>query len=201
MRVISGAYSMQIQTKIPAFADFSNNLMEADAMTNPAEIHGILAGLICVGQRMDGKFWFDAILRLLEARAGLSLVNRNTVIDLYNATCQQLSIFVDDFYLLLPSDDQALVDRARALSRWCDGFLYGLGLSSGGNLIVDSLSGEVKQALRCMVEVAKLDFEKIEVTDYSTETDKFTYHNMVEYVRASVLLMYGEFAKKPRYLH
>jgi yecA family protein len=192
---------MQIQTKIPAFADFSNSLMEADAMTNPAEIHGVLAGLICTGQRLDGKFWLDAILRLLEARASLSQANRNVVIELYNAICQQLSSFDADFYLLLPSDEQTLTDRARALSRWCDGFLYGLTLSSSGSSILDSTPEEVQEALRCIAEVAKLDFEKVEITDQSTEIDRFTYQSTVEYIRTAVMLMYDEFSKKPKYLH
>jgi yecA family protein len=191
---------MQIQPKTPAFEDFSGALMEADAMTNPAEIHGILAGLICTGQRLDGKFWFDAVLKLLATRANFSTAQRNLIIELYDTVCRQLNGHEDEFYLLLPSAERPLIDRATALSYWCEGFLYGLGLG-GANPAIDHASLEAREALRCMTELAKLDLERVDVSEKNSEMDQFAYQGVIEYVRIAVMTMYTEFAKKPQLLH
>lgn len=182
---------MQIQTKIPAFKDFSYLLSQSDSIANPAEIHGILCGLICSGQKLDGKFWFHTVLKLFEAKAHIAPHNRGMVIELYDATCRQLSRLDSDFELLLPDDNQALAIQAEALSQWCQGYLYGLRLAD--NTILDKSTEDSRDALRCISEIAKLDFSSIEVR----EIDSKAYHGVVEFVRSSVIVLYDELSGLP----
>lgn len=183
---------MQIQSTNLAFDDFSHLLIQADSLANPAEIHGILCGLICTGQKLDGKFWLHTVLKLFEAKAHISPRHRGRVIELYAATCRQLSDLDDSFKLLLPDQEQPLACRAEALSQWCYGFLYGLKLTDSS--LVERSNQEVRDALKCISEIAKLDFSNIEVRDI----DNNAYVGVVEYVRSAVVAVYQELAGNTR---
>lgn len=191
---------MQIQSKIPDFEELSCVLAEADSITKPAEVHGMLTALICVGQRLDGQFFFDTVLRQVEAKGAVSVLQKKLIIDLYHVTCQQLGGFSEQgLRLLLPGDDQPIRERAITLSQWCEGFLYGLELS--GDPASESHSEAVHQALDCMAELADLDFANIEINEHHNDMDKATYRWIVDYIKESVMFMYNEFTKKPRYQH
>jgi len=189
-----GITLMQVQTKIPAFDDFSGMLAQADVMASPAELHGILAGMISIGHKLDGKFWFDIILKRLATPTCVSLPQRRALIDLYDKTCRQLNDFNAEFQLLLPDEQQSFSTRAEALSRWCAGFLYGLQLEES---LSRPITNDLRNALRCIAEIAQLDFNKIEVDDH----DQPAYGAAVECVRAAVLTAYSEFSDKSNCLH
>lgn len=191
---------MQVEPKVPAFADFLSILNQADSITNPAEIHGVLCGLICTGQKLNGNFWLHSALKLFESRAHISGRYRDIVLDLYDSTCRQLSGVDTEFHLLLPmTDEKTLSTCAEALSIWCQGFLYGLQFNSA--TFDEELSDEVTEALRCITELAKLDFSHIEVS----EIDKVAYLGVADFVKSSAVLIYEEFSKhlsgKPVTLH
>lgn len=180
---------MQVQSKMLAFADFSHILAQADVPTNPSEVHGLLCGLICIGHKLDGKFWFDAALNTLGVK---SLVcNRELIIKLYDATCRQLSGLEYDFQLLLPNETESFTEKAIALSRWCKGFSYGLEIAEVA--LMEHLSDEVQDALCSIAEVGKLDFVNIEVS----EQDKTAYQSVVDFVRTSIIMMYAELMEIP----
>lgn len=179
---------MQFESKILVFSDFSHLLAQADSLANPAEIHGILCGLICTGQKIDGKFWFHMVLKLFETRAHISSRHRGMILELYDATCRQFSGVGSEFELLLPDVQQTLKHRAESLSQWCQGFLYGLKLAD--NTIIDETSEEAREALHCISEIARLDYANIEVR----EIDENAYAGVVEYVRSAAIVLYTEFA-------
>lgn len=183
---------MQVGPKILAFDDFSCVLAEADSLANPAEIHGILCGLICSGQKIDGKFWFHTVLKLFESRAHIAARHRSMVIDLYDASCRQLSGLDSEFQMLLPDSNQSLSRRAEALSQWCQGFLFGLRLPDSS--IEKEASEETRDALRCISELAQLDFASIEIR----EVDNKAYSGVVEFVRSAVSVLYEEFTESPK---
>lgn len=189
---------MQIQSKIPAFDDFSHVLAQADAFTSPSEIHGVLCGFVCTGRRINGEYWLDSLLKQLEAQVAPAAQRQKMVISLYDAAWRQLVSMDPQFNLLLPGEQRSLGERAEALSNWCQGFLYGLGVT--GHLVEDLASEEAHEALRCMTELAKLDFNDIEVN----EMDQIAYTGVVEYIRSAVMVLYSELSKgvgKKSHLH
>lgn len=189
---------MQIQAKIPAFDHFSYLLAEADAAIVPSEIHGMLCGLICSGQRSNGKFWLDTALKLLEARTHIIAKHQAAVIELYDIACRQLTGLEGDFQLLLPSDEKSLPERAQALSQWCHGLISGLNLV--GNLINEEnedILGDAKEAIRCMKEIATIDFDQIEVS----EMDAQAYKSVTKFVSNSVKIIYHALADNTQCLH
>lgn len=177
---------MQVVPKILDFENFSYVLAEADSLASPAEIHGILCGIICSGQKMDGNFWFHTVLKLFESRAFLAARHRGMVIDLYDSTCRQLSGLDPEFQLLLPDGSNSLSRRAEALSFWCQGFLYGLQLAD--NSVHKAASDETYNALTCISEIAQLDYKNIEVR----EIDNKAYFGVVEFVTEAVTTLYKE---------
>lgn len=192
---------MQIQTKIPVFDDFFCILAENDSPTDPAEIHGILCGLICTGRRANGQFWLDSILKLLNSKASVIARYQDMLINLYDISCRQLLGEEDEFQLLLPSDSSSLLGQAEALSRWCRGFLSGLYMADG--FMEQTMSRESKDGLQTIDEIANLDFEKIEINEH----DKFAYAHVMDFVRAAVVRLYRELSNKQykdksnKYLH
>ena len=91
-----------------------------------------------------------------------------------------------EFQLLLPDDDALLVERATALSQWCQGFLYGFG--TGGNVSRDQLSGEVEEVLRDLTHISQASVD----TGADAEEEEQAYAEIVEYVRAGVQLLHDE---------
>jgi uncharacterized protein YgfB (UPF0149 family) len=86
----------------------------------------------------------------------------------------------------LPDDDAPLVERAMALSQWCQGFLYGFGI--GGAVPRDRLSGEVEEVLRDLTHIGQASVE----TGADAEEEEQAYAEIVEYVRAGVQLIHDE---------
>ncbi len=176
---------MQTQAKSPAFDDFYHLLTQAEVATSPAEIHGMLCGFVCVGQKLNGGFLIDILLKRLGTRPPFMLGSRGAVVGLYDATCRQLS-GLQTFQLLLPDEEHELEERAEALSLWCEGFLYGLGL--GGSSIEDETPDVIHEALYCIAEIAKLEINHLEVT----EVDKLAYDEAIEFITHAIPLIYEE---------
>jgi len=176
---------MQIQAKIPAFDDFSYVLAQADTPTSPSELHGVLSGLICVEHWLNGGSWLDIILKRIGSHTRLDSKHQEMVLGLYDIICRQLGGLEDEFQLLLPNENQPIAERAKALSNWCQGFLYGLAL--GGDPIDEESPDMVHEALRCISEIAQLDFDQIEVT----EMDGIAYEGVIEFITNSVPIIYS----------
>lgn len=200
-KFLPNEHSMQIQTKIPVFDDFFYILTENDSPTDPAEIHGMLCGLICMGRRANGQFWLDSVLKLLNSQAPIIARYQGMLINLYDVSCRQLIGMDSDFQLLLPSENSSLIGQAEALSNWCKGFLAGLHMTGG--VLEESISRESIEGLQTMEEIANLDFVKIEINEH----DKFAYVHVVDFVRATVIRLHRELANKKekgksnKYLH
>jgi hypothetical protein len=181
---------MQVQAKMPVFDELSCILAQADSLTNPAEIHGILCGLICAGRKLDGQFWLHTAFRLIEARAHFPSSQRDRIIELYDSICRQLSGLDGEFQILLPNEAQPILERAASLTQWCYGFLYGLAFVDSA--IMEIFAEESRDVLHSISEIAKLDYANIEVSDM----DISAYLNVAEFVRSSIVRLYNEFVVK-----
>jgi uncharacterized protein len=175
-----------MQIKTPAFKDFYRLFSQAQAISSPAEIHGMLCGFVCAGPKLNGGFWIDILINRLAIKPRLRLLEpRVAVVELYDAACRQLS-GLQTFQLLLPDEQYKLEERAEALSLWCEGFLYALGL--GGSSIDEEVSDAVHEALYCIAEIAKLNIEQLEIT----ELDKLAYEEALNFITQAIPLIYEE---------
>jgi len=104
----------------------------------------------------------------------------------YAATVAALSGRDMEFDLLIPGDDQPIEERARALTSWCTGFLYGLG--SNGAADPQQLPGDLGEIVRDLSEITHAG---VDATD-SLEASESALEELVEFVRVGVQLVFDE---------
>jgi uncharacterized protein len=91
-----------------------------------------------------------------------------------------------EFEPLLPDDEVALQDRARALSQWCQGFLYGYGMAALPQ--AEDIPSNVDEVLRDLTHIGRATVDLTEVN----EEEEQAYAEVIEYVRVGVQLIHDE---------
>lgn len=160
-------------------------LRTIDSDTEAAESHGILCGMVCSSGRADVNVWIQQLLDTANMEMSDPLANESIeqFTQLYQDTVEQLNDVEMGFRLLLPEEDEDLLDSVRALSEWCNGFLLGFGL--GANRADDKLPDEVKELLTDFVEITRVDAEDTNEDDQ----DMGSFIEIMEYVRVGVILI------------
>lgn len=161
---------------------------------DPAECHGNLCGLLCAAESLQGAAWVNQVLTGQLDLPGKAAAPAHTeegeartlLLILYKNTALQLEDAEYGFTPLLPDDDRPLSERVEALSRWCQGFLLGLGL--GGVREQSALPGDSPEVMKDFVEISRLGHDP----DKEKQEDEGAYAEIVEYVRMASLLVYEE---------
>jgi len=181
-----------MQETLPcSHAELDGMLHAAGADSGAAEAHGLLCGITCAGGRVAGGVWLE---HLLGEDNTLSVAAQNCSEALANLLQETLRQLHDDslgFVLLLPHDDEPLALRTRALSHWCEGFLYGMAL--GGIRDDAPLPNDSAEIIRDFYDISHAGFTSGE----TEEADEAAYLEIVEYVRMCVLLMHAELCPLP----
>lgn len=168
-----------------SYQDYSDFLIRIGAVCGPAELHGMLCGVLCTGQEQDASRWAaDAysFLDLLEDTNDNEV--RSALEAFYQVTQTTLKEQTYALQLMLPDDAVPLPDRSAALARWCQGFLYGFG--SGGEGIALKLHEDAQDALRDIAAIAQLE------QNQASEEDEALFVDLVEYVRLAVFDIYAQ---------
>ena len=165
---------------------------------DPAECHGSLCGLLCASDAVTGPVWVDRVLAGDPELPGVESPSAHgpgaaanyapaaLLLDLYKDTVEDLNDPEYGFSLLLPDDDEPLPQRVEELSRWCQGFLLGLGL--GGVQEQTKLPGDSHEVMRDFAEISRLGGGEAS----ESNEDEAAFAEIVEYVRMAVLLLYEE---------
>ena len=149
-----------------------------------AEYHGALCGALCVKQPAE----IDP-LRVLESSGKTGDADGGAAQALHRLRGESANSFTDaalGFVPLLPDDQEELPQRVRALSAWCEGFLFGL--SSGKPLSMKQCSAEFKEIVHDFTEFTKAGLGD----DEDAEVEENAYAELVEYVRVGAQLIYLE---------
>jgi uncharacterized protein YgfB (UPF0149 family) len=93
-----------------------------------------------------------------------------------------------EFEPLLPADEAVLAERVEALGAWLQGFLYGVG--AAGPFKRGAVPATVTEVLADFAEVSRAGA----VGSDDTEIEESALVDLVEFLRAGVLLVYEEFA-------
>lgn len=151
---------------------------------DPAELHGLLCGLLCTDASLKGEQWVRQAREVLADGAELSKSAHDLLIKILEYSMVQLNDPDGSVMLLLPDDDTPLNQRTDALGAWCQGLLYGLGLGQAEQY--GALSEESQEFLRDATEIAQAGFD----TDETGEADETAYAEVVEYLRVGLLLIH-----------
>jgi uncharacterized protein YgfB (UPF0149 family) len=166
------------------FPEVARVLQTLQSSVAAAESHGCLCGALCTTQQYTMESWLDELVA--EPQGAPPTEDQAPLRLLFADTLRALRGDEMEFQLLLPDDDAPLVERAAALSQWCQGFLYGFG--TGDPVPRDELAGEVEEVLRDLTHISQASVE----TGADAEEEEQAYAEIVEYVRAGVQLIHDE---------
>jgi len=166
------------------YSAFASLLNSNGHPVSPAELHGLLLGRSCAGAGFDAESWLADAANVLETEPVDSV--RNALIGLQEMVKGELTGEDVTIVLLLPGDNEPLTDRAGALGQWCQGFLTGFGLNSGGK----DLSEEAREVLQDLTAISQVQDALEESEDGESD-----YMEVMEYLRVAPLLLYTELAK------
>lgn len=155
---------------------------------NPAELHGLLCGLLCADESLSGAQWLHYAGEILTEGAELPMPVCEVLAKLLEYGIAQMKDSDGSITPLLPDDDAPLNQRADALGAWCHGLLYGLGLGLGRVEQHGMLSEESQEFLRDATEIAQVGFD----ADETGEADETAYAEVVEYLRVGLLLIHAD---------
>jgi len=160
-----------------------------DVKIHASEIHGVLTGLICGGYQFENSDYLNLLNDMFNNGEPLPSKLRMTVKLMFGQVWQNILDDSYSFNLLLPDDDDSLVERGHALGAWVQGYNLGFGLQQKKNA---KFSDDVKEVLNDFAEIANLSDEIEE-----DETTEQAYFEISEYVRISALLCFTELGTPP----
>jgi len=153
-----------------------------DTPNSSAELQGALCGLLCMNAQASRTAWFTSLYEDLAP-------DEDEIQDLtllFDQTVQSLNSLDFDFELLLPEDNAPLASRLSAMSDWCHGLIFGLGVS--GLTDETALTEDCKEYITDVIQMSQIDQEDIDETD---EQDN-NFEEIVEYLRMGLFLLFGE---------
>jgi hypothetical protein len=150
---------MSFHSEVPSYPRVARSLAGAGVDASPAEVHGIACGLLCAGEPEAFECWERELLDAVGEGDLLAGECRRGLRRLYEGTVAAMEDPGLGFAPFLPDADRPLAERAVALREWCEGFLYGFGLSGGAP--ERALSAEGREALHDFGELTRLDAEHV----------------------------------------
>lgn len=142
-------------------------------------LHGMLIGLRCGEPKMTVAEW---VKRVLDEAGSSSLKESflKVLQEMYEVSEKGLNGAELEMEMCLPAESESLQYQASMLGQWCEGFIYGFGIT-GNN---QKLSDEVQELFRDFSDIAAID-----VLDLGepSEQDESDFMQLVEFVRIGVL--------------
>jgi uncharacterized protein YgfB (UPF0149 family) len=167
------------------YATIQQQLSDARALIEAAEAHGTLAGALCALEGYSVGDWLAEILP-----DGLDAAAPPALGGLYDATRAALHGSDMDFDLLIPDDETPIEERTRALSLWCNGFLYGLGTTGAADPA--RLSPDAGEVVRDLTEITRAGVDAAD----GAEENEAALAELVEFVRVGVQLVFEEAGRR-----
>ncbi|MDH5219237.1 MAG: UPF0149 family protein [Gammaproteobacteria bacterium] len=162
-------------------------LVQSHADVEASEAHGLLCGMLCVENHIDVELWLGQVLGDYDRNDLLVMEVRETLVSVYANTLAQLLGGEFELDILLPDDESDLGDRIDELSRWCQGFLFGM--SAAGVSNVENLPGDVGEVVQDFLDISKAGYD----SEQDEEQNEKAYAEVVEYLRVGAMLVFNEF--------
>jgi yecA family protein len=163
------------------FDSIQNALQSLGASCDAPEAHGTLCGLLL--DQVSIGTWLEHTLDELPDKGDVLAAEELSVLkQLFELSREQLNAEDLSFELLLPDETDELSFRLLGLSSWCQGFLYGIGVSGGSKL--ENLDPQSQECLSDLLEISKLNHQ-----EDSTGEAEAQFADVSEHIRLSVLML------------
>jgi len=171
------------------FATVQATLTSENVKMHACEVHGVITGLISAGYIFEDSDYIIVINDMLNNSEGFPAIVKHTIKTIFNDIWQHILDDSYSFQLMLPDDDDTILERANGLGHWVQGFNLGFGIQQKNKT---KLSEDVQEVLSDFVDIANLsdDMEEDEDTEHA-------YYEIAEYVRISALLCFTELGVPP----
>jgi uncharacterized protein YgfB (UPF0149 family) len=179
------------------YAEIQQLLSDARAVTEAAEAHGTLSGALCALDAYAMEDWLSEIMPDATDPGDVP----GAIAALYSDTVTALRGGGMEFDLLIPEDEVSIEERTRALSLWCNGFLYGLG--TGGTADPARLPGDIGEVVRDLAEITRAGVDSAD----GAEENEAALAELIEFVRVGVQLVFDDVGRqqpappRPRSVH
>jgi len=170
-----------------SYAKLDEALKNTGLEIGGAEAHGTLCGLLAADCKEAEHHWIRHLFSDLGDRKSVKQETLGLLSRLHGETATQLNDPEYAFYLFLPPADRNLANRIEALAGWCQGFLYGLGVSLAG--VAMDFSSDVREVVSDLNRIATVHCG-VGLDDEATALD---FEELSEYVRVAALLVREDF--------
>ena len=141
--------------------------------------HGLLCGFYCVKQDIQLEDWLNEILVSIDLNNLLEKESHHVLAEIFNNTSEQLADPTLNFWPVIADDTSPLREQANTIIEWCQGFLFGLGLSS-----VETSDEEVTEMIKDISAISQLDADLLDTEDNAQDL-----YEIIEFVRIGVLFI------------
>ena len=180
-------------------------LSESSAEVEPAELHGVLCGMLSKPGGFELGRWLVTAFSDLHRLDELAPECLEFLKSLVNVTHEGFRSDALAFEPFLPDDVWSFEERTDALSQWCEGYLFGLGTL--GDDFYRQLDADSHDFLADITEIARLERRAQAASESPAdeptesdiganedeaddETNESDYFELVEYVRVGAVLIY-----------
>lgn len=178
---------MSLQNVTPDYNALASALSQQGVGMTPAEMHGLLSGILCGGNQ-DAS-WKTLVHDLTNEGMAFSQNLASPLQALHDSTASTLEEEGYLFQLMLPDDeDISVFDRADALAGWVNHFLLGLGVTQPK---LEKVTGETGEAIDDLRTIAQLGYDE----DEDQEELEQSLEEVIEYVRVAALLCHDTFTR------
>ena len=177
---------------LPDYLTFASEMQSAGLAVNPAELHGLLTGMLSGGLNLNDKSWQPLIFDYTNEGMGWPDKALMLAQQTWDATIQEMTDTNMELSLLLPDEEASasLFDMADGVADWVNHYISGLGLVATE---LKKASSETKEALADLEEIAKLGIDE----EDDQQEQATLLEQVIEHVKVCVLTIHAEFGQKP----
>jgi yecA family protein len=173
--------------QLPEYDEIKEQLSGAGMKTGPAEAHAFISGLICGDFETSLQLMQQELFGDSDAHEPQVQECKGALLQMHAEIREQLEDPVMGFRLMLPHDDVRSDERAQQLVNWCQGFLFGFGISVRDN--ERNVSDVAQESLTDISEFTRLDVDSIDADD---EEQRQQMTELEEYLRVAVMTIYED---------
>ena len=169
--------------ELPEYNAVQALLMNHKIPVTVAELQGMLLGLYAAGMATEDPEWLQQMYALTSQSAAQQQILHEPLNMIHDHLIQALENHEIGLQLLLPDDDEFIVDRAEAMIYWAQGFLLGFQAKQATNSISDDTATEAFDDIQ---QIALLDLDSIS----EQETDEKDLYALQEHLKVSAMIIH-----------
>ncbi|MFN1602879.1 YecA/YgfB family protein [Vibrio harveyi] len=177
---------------LPEYQSIAAELKSASLAVTPAELHGLLVGMLSGGLAINDQTWQPILFDYTNEGMGWPSSALALAQSVYQVTVNELTGTSMELSLLLPDEtgEEGLFALADGVSDFVNHFISGMGLAG---IAIDKVSDDAKEALADLEEIAKLGIDE----DDDLGEQALLLEQVIEHVKACVLTIHAEFGARP----